>query len=262
MNPMKYLAFIRIGFKEATAYRLNAFMSFANSVLYLIMAYAIWAAIAASGTLASSLAAVMTYLVVGQIVSRTAFTSVENLLGEKIREGTIANELKRPLSLRIQAYCHLLGRAVFNGVAIAAPMTVIGVVFLDLSFPPLPQLAAFFGSVFLAFNLVFMLSFSTAMLIFWTKVDWSIRQMRHTMQDLFSGVLFPLYLLPPWLVGVFDVLPFKYMVDAPISIFRMEATGAGVLTVYGQQLAWILVLALLGEFMWRRAKKKITVQGG
>lgn len=258
----KYTQFILIGFKEASAYRLNAIMSFVNAILFLILAFAIWSAIAAAGELEGGLSTVMIYLVLGQVTSRTIFQSVEQEIGEDIRDGDIVNELKRPLSLRWQVYCSVLGRAIFSGLSVGIPMFLIGTYFLDLQFPGAAQFGAYLISLFLAFNLVFMLSYVTSMLIFWTKVAWSIRYMRQTVQELFSGVLFPLYLLPSWIAPVFAVLPFQAMVDTPITIYMGEATGTALLSAYGQQLAWIIALFVLGELMYKRAKTRLTVQGG
>lgn len=262
MHWKKYTQFVAMGIRESTAYRLNAIMSLVNGMLYLVLAYAIWSAIAASGTLTGGFEQVMVYLVLGQVARRTVFQSVEQEIGEEIRDGTIVNELKRPLSLRGQTYCTTLGKAIFSGVTVGIPMFLIGVVFLDLTFPSPPQFAAYLASLFLAFNVVFMLSYATSMLIFWTKVSWSVRMMRHTIQELFSGVLFPLYLLPTRLEPVFYALPFQAMVDAPIRIFQGDLTGTALLTLLGQQLVWIIILFGLGHLLWKRAKTKLTVQGG
>lgn len=262
MKWRKYYQIARIGFREATAYRLNAVMSLATSIFYLILAYYIWSAIATSGTLSSSLTAVLTYIVVGQIISNSTFINAEDPIGDRVRKGTIVNELKRPISLRTQIYFHLLGQSMFNFLAKGLPVAVIGAIFLNLSFPTGVNLPAFLVSLFLGLNLVFSFSFLTAMFIFWTKVAWSIRMMRNLIQRLFSGVLFPLYLLPGQLKPIFEATPFPSMVDAPISIFRMNVTGSEILPIFGKQILWTLIILLVGELMWRKAQTKLTVQGG
>jgi len=86
--------------------------------------------------------------------------------------------------------------------------------------------------------------------------------MRNLIQRLFSGVLFPLYLLPGQLKPIFEATPFPSMVDAPISIFRMNVTGSEILPIFGKQILWTLIILLVGELMWRKAQTKLTVQGG
>ncbi|MFB6174652.1 MAG: ABC transporter permease [Candidatus Nanohalobium sp.] len=258
----KYLEFVRMGFREMTAYRFNAVMSLVASILYLIMVYAIWTAIDASGQLAVPLSGVLTYILLGQVISNSVFTEVEGYLSERVREGTIVNELKRPVSLRLQIYCYLIGKMLFNTLTKGLPVLVIGLLFLDMQTPTPLNAAGFIVALILSFNLVFAFSFLTSMLVFWTEIGWGIRAMRSNIQDVFSGVLFPLYLLPGGLASVFDLLPFQAMADAPIRIFTMEATGREILNIFGLQVFWIIVIAVLGELAWRKAKTKLTVQGG
>lgn len=258
----KYLEFVRIGFRESTAYRFNAVMSLVASILYLIMVYAIWTAIDAGGQLAASLTGVLTYILLGQVVSNSVFIDVESFMSERVREGTIVNELKRPVSLRLQVYSYLVGKSVFNLVSKGLPVLLIGFLFINIQTPSIINSLAFIVSLVLSFNLVFAFSFLTSMLVFWTDIGWGIRAMRTNIQDVFSGVLFPLYLLPAGLAGLFDLLPFKYMADGPIRIFTMDATGGEILNIFGIQFFWIIVMAVAGELAWRKAQKKLTVQGG
>lgn len=262
MSMRKYLELVRIGFMESAAYRFNAVMSLVTSILYLVMVYAIWNSIAAAGTLNSSLTAVMTYIVVGQVVSNSVYVNVENYISEWVREGTIVNELKRPITLRRQAYFRLVGETLFKVLTEGLPIALIGFLFLSLGFPGAGNTGWFVLSVFLSFNLVFAFSYLTSMLIFWTKVGWGIRAMRTNIQNVFSGVLFPLYLLPAWLAPFFDALPFKAIADTPIRIFNMSVTGAEIHFLILEQVGWIVVMAVAGELLWRKARRKITVQGG
>ncbi len=258
----KYLEFVKIGFKEATAYRFNAVMSLVASILFLIMVFAIWTSIDRSGQLAASLTGVLTYILLGQVVSNSVFVDVENFMSERVREGTIVNELKRPVSLRLQVYSYLMGKTLFNIVSKGLPVLLIGFLFLGIDTPSLENSLGFILALFLSFNLVFAFSYLTSMLVFWTEIGWGIRAMRSNIQDVFSGVLFPLYLLPGNLQMLFGYLPFQSMADGPIQIFMMDATGTDMISIFGLQLFWIIVVGLLGEIMWRKAKKKLTVQGG
>ncbi|MFB6145261.1 MAG: ABC transporter permease [Candidatus Nanohaloarchaea archaeon] len=258
----KYLELAKIGFRESTAYRLDAVMSFATSGFFLLLAYYIWSAIAASGSLATDFSSIITYIFVGQIVSNSVSVNAENQIGRRVREGTIVNELKRPISLRSQVYFNLLGQSVFDLLAKGLPVAALGVLVVHLQFPSLVNGIGFLVSLFLSFNLIFAFSYFTSMFIFWTKVGWSIRSMRSTVQQLLSGVMFPLYLLPAALKPVFYATPFPSMVDGPIQIFQMNVTGNEMLSIFGQQVFWIVIMLVLGELVWLKAKKRMTVQGG
>lgn len=261
MNLKKYFEYTLMGFRTSIVYRLNSLASLINSFIFLALMYALWSAIAASGELEGGLEQVLSYVILGQVVSSSIFMNVEKLLSGKIREGTIVNELRRPMSLRSQIYFNMLGIMLFNFLFVGLPMLLIGLIFLNLSFPGIIPLFQFLVSMFLGYHIVYGFSYVTSMLIFWTKVGWSIRMMRTTIQRLFSGVYFPLYLLPGSLATVFGFLPFQSMVDGPINIF-LQMENVSVLGIMAEQLFWIIFFLILGELMWLKAKKQITVQGG
>lgn len=262
MGFKKYWKLVQMSFREATFYRLAALNTLGGSIVVIILYYFLWSAIAEAGTLQGGFQKAMSYIVVAQIVSNSVFMGTERFVGDRVRKGTIVNELKRPLSFFEHTYFHELGWALFGFFARALPIAAIGFFFFNLTFPNLVNSIYFLISLFFSFNLVVLFAYSVAMLIFWTKVEWSLRMMRNTLQNLFSGVLFPLYLLPAPLKPIFDSLPFQSMVDGPIQIFLMNATGQEPLLILGKQLFWIIILFLLSRFMWKKAKKKITVQGG
>lgn len=262
MDLSKYYAVSRNAFKQATAYRLDALTTLLSSVVFLVLYYAVWSAIDASGDIQGGLQQVMTYLVAGQIVSNAAFLQTEQFIGYRVRKGTIVNELKRPLSLISHVYFHELGWVAFNSLTKALPIAALGVLFFNIPIPGPVNTLYFILSTFLAFNLVFLLAYANSMLVFWTKVDWSLRMTRNTMTNLFSGVLFPLYLLPSGLADVFSILPFRAMADAPIQIFTGQATGKQILQVFGLQIFWIVVMFIIAHLAWRKARTKLTVQGG
>lgn len=261
-NMSQYVALSEVGFREASAYRFDAAMTVVSSGIFLLLYYMVWESIAASGTLTSSVTEIMAYMVLGQVISNAVFVNVEPFIGAKVRKGTIVNELKRPISFRMHTYTYFVGRTLFNVVSKAAPVIVLGILFLNVPVPNVTQGAAFLFSLFLGYNMVFSLAYATGMLVFWTKVEWSLRVTRNMMQNLFSGVLFPLYLLPAQIRDVFNYLPFHAMADAPINIFLGNTTGTALLHVYGIQLFWTLVILVAGELLWHRAKQNLSVQGG
>lgn len=261
MNLSKYLEFSKVSFRESFAYRIDAFSSIFSSGVFLLLYFYVWSAISSSGSINSSLDRIMTYFVVGQVVGNTVFVNVEEYMGEKIRKGTIVNELKRPVTIFSQAYFHEIGNFLFNFVAKALPVAFLGAIFLQISLPGIFESFMFLVSLFLAFNLVFLLSYSASMLIFWTKVEWSIRGSRNHIQKIFAGTLFPLFLIPEKFQLIFNILPFKYMVDGPITIFTGQSTLAS-LEVILIQIIWILLLLIVAHFSWKKAKTKLTVQGG
>lgn len=256
----KYWAFTRVGLREGFQYRANALSGIGSTIISLVLFYFIWKAIAASGELAQPFSVIISYVALARVIDNATSADLENWIGERVRKGTIVNELKRPMSLRFQLYFYQLGKSLFKLIVRGLPALLIGIMFLNVGIPGPVAGLQFLFSIFLTLNLAIILSYSTSMLVFWTKVGWSLRMTRTMVAGLFSGAMIPLYLVPENIRAVFHLTPFPSMVDAPISIY--QGTAESVLNVFGIQLMWIVILTLISEVIWRKAKKKLTVQGG
>lgn len=262
MGWRKYWELYKMGVKEASAYKLMSLASFASTFLYIVLLLAVWTAISQSAQLEGGLSRVISYIVLGQVINSSISMGIETWFGHKIRNGTITNELKRPISLIKQAYLHEIGWQSFDTLLKSVPLLVIGIVFTGLEMPSFYNFVGFVVSVVLSFHLMLAVAMSTSMLVFWTKVDNGIRFTRSTIVNFLSGVVFPLYLLPESLQTVFYILPFHLMVDGPINIFLMQRTGDAVIGLMLQQLLWIGIFFVVAQLLWIKARKKLTVQGG
>jgi len=262
MGLYKYWEMYKMGVKKASAYRLMSISSFASTFLYIVLLLAVWTAISKSATLAGGLSRVVSYIVLAQVINSSIDTGIEQWFGEKIKKGTITNELKRPVSLMSQAYFHETGWQSFDTLLKSVPLLVIGLLFTSLEMPGMYIFLAFLASVFLSYHLLLSVAMCTSMLVFWTKTSSGVRFTRVSIVNFMSGVVFPLYLLPESIKPVFYILPFRLLVDGPINIFLMQGTGPEIANLLLQQAFWIAVFFVLANLLWLRAKKKLTVQGG
>jgi ABC-2 type transport system permease protein len=236
--------------------------AFAGSLLFLLLMYYIWSAVDAASSLETSVTAIVAYLGMGQVMKTVAIADMENFFGEKIRRGDIVNELKRPVSFRNQAMAYEVGRRGFGAAARSLPLLVVLVVFLGVDIPGLWRSMAFLLSAALAVVVGLSVSYIFTLLIFWTKVEWSLSMTRYLLTQFFGGMMFPLYLLPEAWKPLFFALPFHTMIDAPVSIFLGRTPFEAMPQVFLTQLGWIAGLAAVGFGVWKLAKRKLTIQGG
>jgi ABC-2 type transport system permease protein len=82
------------------------------------------------------------------------------------------------------------------------------------------------------------------------------------LQNLLSGAIVPLWFFPDWFLRVSWLLPFRYTLDIPFSLYVGRlGVGAAPRAVAGV-LVWCLLLMGVNRLLWRRAMQQITVQGG
>ena len=78
---------------------------------------------------------------------------------------------------------------------------------------------------------------------------------------LFGGMLIPLDFYPDWLQVIARALPFASMTYGPARLFVTPTVGL-FLSVMTLQIVWIVILALLLTFAYRRGVAYLTVNGG
>jgi ABC-2 type transport system permease protein len=152
----------------------------------------------------------------------------------------------------------LLARLPLGAVGLAAA-GVLGALVLP------PSLATFALAVVatVAGAVVAMLcNLIVSMVAFWTLEISGPMIVYRFGSSFLSGSLIPLWFMPGWLRSSIEWLPFQAQVYTPVSIYLGQTRGAEALALVGMQLVWLVVLTLLLQVVWRRARHKVVVQGG
>ena len=78
----------------------------------------------------------------------------------------------------------------------------------------------------------------------------------------FSGSLVPLQMLPDWLRGIANVLPFAQSVAVPVSLLSGITPLSDAPGVWLIQGLWLIGLLVVSRVVFSVSVRKITVQGG
>jgi len=106
------------------------------------------------------------------------------------------------------------------------------------------------------------LTLLTDLMCFWTLHNDSAVQMIQFAQNLLSGAYAPLWYFPGWFIAMSSFLPFQSTLNTPLSLYigRIPVRQAPADLLF--QLAWVAGLALISRLLWRRASRRVAVQGG
>ena len=77
-----------------------------------------------------------------------------------------------------------------------------------------------------------------------------------------GGQIVPLWLFPPVIAAIAEVLPFKGTYYIPISIYIGRLAGVEAILAIEFQMVWLIVLVLLSRMLWGWAHQRLVVQGG
>lgn len=260
-----YLSAFRLRWKMELQYRGAMIGGIICQVMFGLILIALYRALYASKPQALPIEHVVTYVWLQQAFFRMLLASDADLL-DKIRSGGIAYDLCRPLSLYGFYYARIMAQKITGSLMRAVPMLVFAALLpkgwgicLPASVPAL--LCALAGLV-LGLLCVSALENITMAFTMKTLDPRGIQAMLNMLMMVLSGNILPLTLFPDSWQKVITLLPYAQLLDAPIRLYTGDTPLSEAPRILVLQAGWILVLTLLGIFLWNRHQKQIIVQGG
>ena len=181
----------------------------------------------------------------------------------RIHDGQIALDLVRPVPLLGQLFAQQVG-----ATAGLVPFVVLGVPFAmllgNLAGPATPAAAvAYLVSLGLAYVISMLIGLLMGLIAFWTVQSLGVGVIYEFATQFFGGALIPLMFFPPFLLAIARVLPFQAQVTVPVAIYTGAISSPEDLAAaFALQVFWVAALALIVGWVWRYARRVVTVHGG
>ncbi|HYW54714.1 MAG TPA: ABC-2 family transporter protein, partial [Dongiaceae bacterium] len=153
-----YAAFAAKAFSREATYRMEVFTNVASLVVRLYLMKTVWTALYAQNAAPAGvpLHAVLTYTSVALLMSLVLEIDGTRAIREKIREGTIATDLMKPISLPLYFFSDGVGMTLLHAVLIV-PALLASLLLVRIDVPPPHVLAAFAVSFLLGYLVNFFL---------------------------------------------------------------------------------------------------------
>jgi len=186
-----------------------------------------------------------------------------SMVPQRVRDGTIAIDLARPISFNSQMLAWQLGSTLGN-----APFALLALPFAVLvGGAQLPASAGagleYAVSLVLGYLLAVLLGALMGMVAFWTLEIQGILLIYLMISRFLAGALVPLWFMPGWLRDIAQWLPFQGTTYTPVAVYLGQLGGTrAVLAAIAAQAVWVVALSLLLWVVCRRALRRVTVQGG
>lgn len=251
--------------KMYMAYSIWFWMELFVSVIAVVIFVAFWRAVYASTATISglSLDQTLNYILLAQLFADAAYVSNSIYdIGAGLREGQIAAALLRPLDYQTAMYVQNVMQLGIN-LLLKIPLGLfIGLVYgLDLPSDPVIWLAFVF-SLTLGHAVLFFFDWIIACSAFYSTEIWGMSVVRHSVAVFFSGALIPLDMMPDWLRNIATVLPFSQAVYLPVSILSGITPVSDMARIWSIQIIMLAGLIFISRYIFNRAVRVITVQGG
>ncbi|WP_237178998.1 ABC transporter permease [Paenibacillus sp. MMS18-CY102] len=262
MNP--YWQMMKSQIKIDISYSAWYWSKTASMVFKLIVIFYFWSAVYENTSAISdiTLGQMITYSVMAIIINNYS-AGVGALLASQVRTGDVAIELMRPYDVIGKLVSIDLGQKVTTFFRESLPMLLVAYIFLGIGFPPNALYAVLFiVSTLLAILLGSQIDLIIGVLAFYFKYTFGLRMMKGAILALFTGALIPISLFPDWLRFIADVLPFKYMVYVPVSVYMGTLSITDTIIAILIQLGWLVGIMAFIRVIWSVALRKVTINGG
>ncbi len=265
-----YLGFVRLAFLKFLAYRLRYYTGVISYTIFVAGNAYLYRALFASRAEAGSveiggftLAEMITYIAVAWIGRSFTFNNIDRTLSHQVQQGEIAMQLIKPFHVQTVMMFEAIGEAAFRLLMFTVPIMVVVVPLFGIHGPPDPAL---YGWTVLSFTLALImnsqLNFLVGCLAFYLKNITGVIRAKHISMDFLSGVLVPFTFFPEWFQTVVAWLPFQGLSFVPVTIYLGKRTGPDLAEALIVQAAWAVGMFLVGRWLWNRAVRQVTLQGG
>jgi len=258
-----YLAFATKAFAREATYRFEVFTTIGSLLLRVYLLRQLWTALYArnAGPADLPLHAMITYSAVALLMSLVMEVDGSRIMQTRIREGTIATDFMKPISIPLFVFSDGIGRTLFEAMTILPSLALaLFIVHIDLPSP------GTFGIFLLSFACGYIvntaLNFMMNAIAFWTLEIHALQLSVRWASDLLSGQIIPLSLFPGALGTLVGVLPFAAIYSTPLRIYTGQLAPDGYTGAIAAQLGWGVLFTGFAYLIWRRASRRVVVQGG
>jgi ABC-2 type transport system permease protein len=196
------------------------------------------------------------WLVQALLMTVQVFTWQE--LALRVRDGSIATDLARPVDPQRYWLAFDLGRAPYHLIYRGLVPFAIGALVFELHYPSALDAVLFTVSVALAVVVSLFFRFLYNLPAFWLLDIRGVIIFVVSVSLIFSGAVIPVPYFPSWLRDLSYALPFAAILQTPVDVWLGKAEPWQI----AAQAAWALALFALGRAVLARATRKLVVQGG
>ena len=261
-----YWRLLMAGFRRQSAYRLAALGGLvANLTFGLLKVSILFATVrAAGGELHGyDIASMSTYVWLSQGLLGSVNLSGRTDLALRVKDGQVAVDFLRPVDLQAATLATESGMALFALIPRGVPSVLLGALTVGIALPGNPVFYLL-GAVSLLLGIV--VSAATVYLIavagFWLIETRGLQIFYMLAASFLGGLYVPIALFPQWLRIVATATPFPSVMMYPIDVisgFGGALRAAGLVLA---QLAWLAGLAVIGQWLTRKGRRRLEVQGG
>jgi viologen exporter family transport system permease protein len=260
---LPYVEFAKKAFAREATYRVEVLTEIGSLVLRVYILRSLWTALYAQNAAPAGLPlhSMITYATVAMLMSLILEVDATRLIREKLREGTIATDLMKPISVPFYFFSDGLGQTVLHALLVV-PSLLCALLLVHIDVPPPATFGIFLVTFAIGYGVNFFLNFLMNCIAFWTLETFAAQLIVRWASDLLSGQVIPLTFFPGLLGRLVFALPFAAIYSTPLLIYVGIIPPSRWAASIAVQVVWLILFAALSSLVWRAAARRVVIQGG
>ncbi|HTR93232.1 MAG TPA: ABC-2 family transporter protein [Trebonia sp.] len=261
-----YWRLLVAGFRRQSAYRLAALGGLVANLTFGLLKVAILFATvrAAGGTLHGyTTESMSTYVWLSQGMLGSVNLNGRTDLALRVKDGQVAVDFLRPVDLQAATVATESGMALFALLPRGLPSVLLGALTVGIAMPTSPVFYLL-GAVSMILGIV--ISAATVYLIavlgFWLIETRGLQILYMLASGFLGGLYVPIALFPQWLRIVATATPFPSIMMYPIDVLSGFGGAGRAAALVLAQVAWLSMVAAIGQVLTRAGRRRLEVQGG
>ena len=261
-----YWRLLVAGFRRQSAYRLAALGGLVANLTFGLLKVAILFATvrAAGGTLHGyTTESMSTYVWLSQGMLGSVNLNGRTDLALRVKDGQVAVDFLRPVDLQAATVATESGMALFALLPRGLPSVLLGALTVGIAMPTSPVFYLL-GAVSMILGIV--ISAATVYLIavlgFWLIETRGLQILYMIASGILGGLYVPIALFPQWLRIVATATPFPSIMMYPIDVLSGFGGAGRAAALVLAQVAWLSMVAAIGQVLTRAGRRRLEVQGG
>jgi ABC-2 type transport system permease protein len=255
----------KLSFRRQLTYRTAAVAGLVTNIFFGLMRAYVLIALYNNQSVVEGLTIqdVITYTGLTQavIVYLSIFGSYD--LMRAVHQGEIANDLLKPMSLFSFWLAQDLGRALVGFFLRGLTIMIIYAFIFDITYPTsIIQWLALALTLVLSWLISFSYRFLVNLSAFWSPDARGIGRLAFIIVMFFSGFLMPLRFFPDWVQTLAYFTPFPHMLNTVVEIYLGVLTGSSLVLALLAQVAWVIGLVVLCQWVLRLGTRRLVILGG
>ena len=177
-------------------------------------------------------------------------------VGSDVANGDLSNYLTKPINYFKYWFTRDISSKFLNLIFAVGEFCLLFVILKPPFFfqTNLVTLLVFAFSLILAILIYFLILFLLSSIPFWIpEIGWGSHFLvTVVMVESLSGALFPINILPMALQSIILATPFPYLIYFPIEVYLGNITGMGLLGGILVSAAWVGVLWVILNVVWKK----------